>query len=58
MLKTKGLPPAPIGTKVAEEALKSRESTSKRWTEYDHFIETDEEEIEEKHIVQEIMLPG
>lgn len=65
MLKTKGLPPAPIGERVAEEAVKksskttSKESGSRKWSDYDLYIDGEgEEEPKGKHFIQEINIPG
>lgn len=61
MLKTKGLPPAPISERVAEETVKraSKDSQSRRWSDYGSYIE-DEADIgfEEQLFVQEIKIPG
>lgn len=60
MLKTKGLPPPPIGEKAAEEAVKSasKGSPPKRWSEYDSYIQEEAALSERQQFVQEIKLPG
>lgn len=61
MLKTKGLPPPPIGQRVAEEAIKrtSKDSLGKKWSDYDSYIEEETLGVsEDKHFVQEIKIPG
>lgn len=60
MLKTKGLPPAPIGERVADEAAKSssKDSQQRKWSEYDSYIEDETTVSDEKHFIQEIKIPA